>query len=265
MAGRGVDASALASLRAAGVTQALAAGEGPGVALSSTGLNAVPLVGGGAVSGADDDGTDTRPWEPRAIIDFADAKAGDPLYDLVALHLACFSCDKARLRAFLVAYCGGEGGATLDDPAVAAKFERRFGPRDTFARRAMWLTLLHRCDALRAVFRGTAALPKARLARAASWEELETLVWDLDAAPEQQPKEKNAKAPTATGTWVEMPTATATPIVQQAIAAPAVAVATAVPSMPTVTAVPFYGGVAPACMPVAQAVFVAAAQPSRVD
>jgi len=47
------------------------------------------------------DGTD---WRLEAIIDYGDAIVGDPMYELMALHLDMFRCDKRLLHEFLLAY-----------------------------------------------------------------------------------------------------------------------------------------------------------------
>jgi hygromycin-B 7''-O-kinase len=64
-------------------------------------------------------------WQITGIIDFGDAQVGDPLYELVALHLGAFCCNKQLLRTFLGAY-----GSTDGQP-------------EHFAARMMRLTLLH--------------------------------------------------------------------------------------------------------------------------
>ncbi len=69
-------------------------------------------------------------WRMAALIDFGDAMAGDPAYDLIALHLDAFRCDRRLLRAFLAGY-------------GADRAQRR-----DMLRRAMTLTLLHRFNAL---------------------------------------------------------------------------------------------------------------------
>jgi aminoglycoside phosphotransferase len=69
-------------------------------------------------------------WRPVGVIDFGDAMVGDRMYELAALHLGLFRCDKRLLRAF------------LDDYGFDA------GLRRDFARRAMSLTLLHQFDVL---------------------------------------------------------------------------------------------------------------------
>lgn len=69
-------------------------------------------------------------WRMTALIDFGDAMAGDPAYDLVALHLDAFRCEARLLRAFLAAY--GAGGAE----------------RQALLGRAKALTLLHQFNAL---------------------------------------------------------------------------------------------------------------------
>lgn len=50
------------------------------------------------------------------LIDFADAVAGDPAYELVALFAGLFRCAPAPLRAFLEAY----GPEPAFGPAAAA-------------------------------------------------------------------------------------------------------------------------------------------------
>ena len=69
-------------------------------------------------------------WRPVGVIDFGDAMIGDRMYDLVALHLGLFRCDKRLLRAF------------LDDYGSDERLRR------DFARRAMSMTLLHQFDVL---------------------------------------------------------------------------------------------------------------------
>jgi hygromycin-B 7''-O-kinase len=67
-------------------------------------------------------------WEPTGIIDFGDAKVGDPLYELGALHIGMFRCDRRLLAEYVRAYAGD----------VAA-------PRQ-FARRATSYAMLHDFD-----------------------------------------------------------------------------------------------------------------------
>lgn len=63
-------------------------------------------------------------WRTTALIDFGDARAGHPAYELPALHLGLFHCDKRLLRAFLAAY------------------NWDLQPRVGFVRQAMCMTLL---------------------------------------------------------------------------------------------------------------------------
>lgn len=73
-------------------------------------------------------------WAPTGIIDFGDAKVGDVLYELVALHIGMFRYDTRLLAHFLRAY-------GVDD-----------GMRRDFVRRAMSYTLLHEFDVLHGLF-----------------------------------------------------------------------------------------------------------------
>jgi len=72
-------------------------------------------------------------WKPTAIVDFGDARVGDPIYDIVALHISVFRCDSVLLHYFLQSY-GWE-----------------FGGWDMFAYKAMCYTLMHKEDAIRTV------------------------------------------------------------------------------------------------------------------
>jgi aminoglycoside phosphotransferase (APT) family kinase protein len=93
-------------------------------------------------------------WRPTGIIDFGDAIVGDPLYDLVVLHIGLFRCDTSLLAIFREAY-GPHPSLQRD-----------------FVRRATALTLLHRYPMFDTAFE---ELPEARAAQ--SLEELATLLW----------------------------------------------------------------------------------------
>jgi hypothetical protein len=96
-------------------------------------------------------------WRPTGIIDFGDAKVGDRVYELIALHIGLFRCDKRLLRVFLESY----GFDT--------------GPRDRFLLRAMSFALLHEFDVLKPVFED---YPAARAA--GDLGELAALLWDVE-------------------------------------------------------------------------------------
>lgn len=93
-------------------------------------------------------------WRPTGVIDFGDARAGDPAYELPALHLGLFHADKRLLRAFLEAY-----GWTAHDPDLV--------------RRAMACTLLFEFDVLGGLF---AEYPAARTLP--SLDALARVLWD---------------------------------------------------------------------------------------
>lgn len=96
-------------------------------------------------------------WTLTGIIDFGDATAGDWFYELVALHIGLWHCEKRLLRVFLESYGAG--------PAQ----------REQFVLRAMSYTLLHEFGVLRQVFD---EFPAA--ASIESLEELATRLWDPD-------------------------------------------------------------------------------------
>jgi hygromycin-B 7''-O-kinase len=93
-------------------------------------------------------------WRPRGIIDFGDARVGDRMYELVALHLGLFDADGRLLRTFLEAY-------GFDDQL-----------RHDFVRRAMAMTLLFEFNTLGEILQH---MPDA--AEASNLEELAELLW----------------------------------------------------------------------------------------
>ncbi len=92
-------------------------------------------------------------WQPTGVIDFGDARVGDPAYDLVALHIGLFDADKRLLQAFLRAY---------GEPTLAAALPQR----------AMALTLLHEFSILGKL--------KPVLQTVATLSELADLLWNLE-------------------------------------------------------------------------------------
>jgi hygromycin-B 7''-O-kinase len=93
-------------------------------------------------------------WQLTGIIDYGDAYMGDPAYELVALHLGAFACDKTMLGAFLAGYADS---AAFPDLVL----------------RAMSYSLLHEFNVMAQVF---SRVPAA--ADAESLEELADLLWN---------------------------------------------------------------------------------------
>jgi hygromycin-B 7''-O-kinase len=92
---------------------------------------------------------------PTGIVDFNDAYEGDRAYDLVAIHVKAFGCDKTLLRRALDAYGWAELGRA-------------------WPRRMMAFTLAHDYDMV--------APYGARIpSDTESLDDLASLVWDLDA------------------------------------------------------------------------------------
>jgi len=95
-------------------------------------------------------------WVTTGIIDFGDAMVGNLAYELVALHLDLFGCDKRLLEVYLDAY------------GINAAF------REALPRVAMSVTLLHRFDVL-------AGLPPEWIHDIPTLDDFAALLWDLDA------------------------------------------------------------------------------------
>jgi hygromycin-B 7''-O-kinase len=96
-------------------------------------------------------------WAVSGVIDFGDARVGDALYDLVALHLGLFRGERRLLRAFL----HHSGTAALPTDVV---------------RQVMCLTLLHEFNVLDDV-----AARIADLAQLTTLDELAQRIWDVSA------------------------------------------------------------------------------------
>jgi len=92
-------------------------------------------------------------WETLAVIDFGDAMLGNIYYELAALHLDLFDCDKRLLVAFLQAY--------------------GLPPDPDFVRKAMVTSLLHQFDIFGSLF-----VWKPELQAAHTLDELAERLWN---------------------------------------------------------------------------------------
>jgi hygromycin-B 7''-O-kinase len=101
-------------------------------------------------------------WATLGIIDFGDAMVGNLFYELVALHVDLFRCDKRLLAAYLDAY-----GLAPDE-------------RDGLPRKAMAAALLHRFNVLDTVFS-----LNHRAREVVSLDQLATLLWDIQVPSTQ--------------------------------------------------------------------------------
>ena len=100
-----------------------------------------------------DDGS----WTTLGIIDFGDAMVGNVFYELIALHLDLFRCDKRLLSVYLDAY-------GFDEPS-----------RPMLPTRAMSLALLHRFDVFVGLFE---SYPRA--GEVSTLDQLAALLWDVN-------------------------------------------------------------------------------------
>jgi len=71
---------------------------------------------------------------PCGVIDFGDSISGDPIYELISIHIDIFRCDKKLLEILINSY----------GPEILR--------RENFSYRAMCYTLLHEQDALRNIY-----------------------------------------------------------------------------------------------------------------
>jgi hygromycin-B 7''-O-kinase len=95
-------------------------------------------------------------WVTQGLIDFGDARVGNVFYDLAALHIDLFRCDKRLLRAYLDAY-------GLED-------------RRQFARKAMSAALLHEFN----IFSLMGNM-KPQFYTASTLADLAEVIWDIES------------------------------------------------------------------------------------
>ncbi|XP_058087090.1 lysine-specific demethylase JMJ21 isoform X2 [Magnolia sinica] len=111
-----------------------------------------------------------RKWNPSHILDFSDLSIGDPIFDLIPIHLDIFRGDSQLLKKFLESYrLPLAGRPSEDDMLLDGKVESKFR---RLSYRAMCYCILHEDNVLGAVF----SLQK-ELKSAKSWEEVEETVW----------------------------------------------------------------------------------------
>ncbi|TVU46770.1 hypothetical protein EJB05_06329 [Eragrostis curvula] len=141
------------------------------------------LIGGtklGSSSGSKkvDEG-DLEQMDAIHIIDFSDLSIGDPLCDIIPLHLDVFRGDNDLLKEFLRSYqlpfLRGESNADVYKSVQNSKFSRA-------SYRAMCFCILHEDNVLAAIF----SLWK-ELKAATCWEDVEHFVWEeLNRYQQQQ-------------------------------------------------------------------------------
>ncbi|XVE55528.1 hypothetical protein DITRI_Ditri03aG0166000 [Diplodiscus trichospermus] len=125
------------------------------------------LTNNGSVNGYNNDG-EGKSWCPNYILDFSDLSLGDPIYDVIPIHLDVFRGDSCLLKQFLQSYKlplmkktpSEHGSMTGSD-----KFDR-------LSYHAMCYCILHDENILGAIFSIW-----TDLRRAVSWEEVEQTVW----------------------------------------------------------------------------------------
>lgn len=97
----------------------------------------------------------SRHWKTLAVIDLGDAMLGNIYYELAALHLDLFNCDKRLLRAFLHAY--------------------GMPPDKDFVHKAMVTSLLHQFDVYAPLF-----ACKPDLLESSTLNELAERIWNAN-------------------------------------------------------------------------------------
>ncbi|XP_044474735.1 F-box protein At1g78280 isoform X1 [Mangifera indica] len=118
----------------------------------------------GSMNGFDGSGEE-KSWRPTHILDFSDLSIGDPIYDLIPIHLDVFRGDSRLLKQLLEGY---------KLPLLRRKLQPLSGD-DKFARlsyHTMCYCILHEENVLGAIFGMWKGLRMAK-----SWEEVELKVW----------------------------------------------------------------------------------------
>ncbi|KAI3412796.1 uncharacterized protein J3R85_016925 [Psidium guajava] len=116
--------------------------------------------------GGSDGGEPGQSWRPSHILDFSDMSIGDPLYDLIPIHLDVFRGDSYLLKQLLKNYKIPLPGGQVQHQSLGESNHQRLSYR------AMCYCILHDENVLAAIF----SIWKD-LRRAESWEEVERTVW----------------------------------------------------------------------------------------
>ncbi|TYH31063.1 hypothetical protein ES288_A01G143900v1 [Gossypium darwinii] len=112
-------------------------------------------------------GGEVKSWRPNYIIDFSDLSIGDPLYDVIPIHLDVFRGNSSLLKKFLQSYKLPLMQKTPENRSITAN--------DKFGRlsyQAMCYCILHNENVLGAIFSLWTELQTAE-----TWEEVEQMVW----------------------------------------------------------------------------------------
>ncbi|KAA3466584.1 F-box protein isoform X1 [Gossypium australe] len=124
------------------------------------------LTDNGSVNGHNNGG-EVKSWRPNYIIDFSDLSIGDPLYDVIPIHLDVFRGNSSLLKQFLQSYKLPLMQKTPENRSINAN--------DKFGRlsyQAMCYCILHDENVLGAIFSLWTELQTAE-----TWEEVEQMVW----------------------------------------------------------------------------------------
>ncbi|XP_048130053.1 F-box protein At1g78280 isoform X2 [Rhodamnia argentea] len=113
-----------------------------------------------------DGGEPGQSWQPSHVLDFSDLSIGDPLYDLIPIHLDVFRGDSYLLKQLLQNYKIPLPGGQVQHQSFGESKHQRLSYR------AMCYCILHDENVLAAIF----SIWKD-LRRAESWEEVEQTVW----------------------------------------------------------------------------------------
>ncbi|CAM6089280.1 unnamed protein product [Calypogeia fissa] len=129
--------------------------------------------------------------QPRYIIDYGDIIHGDPLYDLVALHLDIFGLERSRLECFLNSYQlplsnSPQTGMRHVSGPDGAESDRQY----TLSYCAMCYCLLHEVNVMSKIFK-----LKPDIRAAESFEEIEQELWSTlnNYSPEIIPASSHTK------------------------------------------------------------------------
>ncbi|GAB2290674.1 hypothetical protein Dimus_024949 [Dionaea muscipula] len=107
-----------------------------------------------------------KSWQPSCILDFSDLTVGDPLLDLIPIHIDVFRGNQHLLKQFLASYkLPYFKKASKQKIVVDSKFQRP-------SYHAMTYCILHEDDVLSAIFSIWEDMRAAE-----SWEDVEEKVW----------------------------------------------------------------------------------------
>lgn len=125
---------------------------------------------------------ETGEWRISGLIDFGDARFGDPFYELCALHTNLFLCDREALASLVLGYAAGTDMTYGNKPWIGLL-------RPDFVYRAMTYLLLYEFNQFQNLKKQRGIFVRhPEFKELATLEELAESIWDIATCISDFPK-----------------------------------------------------------------------------